>query len=306
MRAVFGRTIVVGTVLLFSCVVGGEEQAGDIAYREGRFAEALGSYRRAGERNHDPGVLAKLGAAALRAGELREAIEAYLALAARAPQAREEAWYGIELAARKALEADDAETVREAVLALQTVAPERPIGRYALSLVRAHALAPDEEVRFIPAALGAATDRPEADTLLREYARDLRTTVSCDRAISAYRSLRRRTEENDPSLARGAAAEYAACALQLGLAEVQATPWTAEEYFREAIAADSTSATGRRSLVGFGDARVAQGDMFGGAMAYQAALDLAADTDSIVDLAAARLNGIANAVSADDTTGVVP
>lgn len=299
--------MVVGTALLLACTYGEREQAGDVAYREGRFAEALGSYRRASERGSDPNILAKLGAAALRAGELREAVEAYLELAARAPARREEAIQGIDMAARTALEAGDAVAVREAVVALQTVAPERPLGRYAFSLVRSHALSPDEEVRFIPAALGAATDRPVADTLLRQYAQDLRTKASCDRAIHAYRSLQRRTAEDNPSLARGAASEYAGCALELGLAVEQATPWTAEEYFREAIAADSTSPVGRRSLVAFGDVRLAQGDVFGGAMAYQAALDLAAEPDdSIAELAAARLNGIAAAVSTDDTAAVAP
>ena len=306
MRAVPGRAFLVGAVLLVSCRLAGQEQVGDVAYREARFAEALQAYRRASDRTDDPGIQAKLGAAAIRAGDLREAIDAYRQLASRAPIRKEEAVYGIDVAARMALETGDDEAVREAVIALETLAPRWPVGRYALRLVQSRALPVDEKLRLIPAAIGAAGDRPAADSLLREYARALRTSASCDLAIQAYRSLRRRTETDNPSLARGAATEYAACALELGLRDERATPWTAEEYFREAIAVDSASPVGRRSLVAFGDARMAQGDMFGGAMAYQAALDLAAEPDSIVDLATERLNSIAAARTVDESTTVVP
>jgi len=305
-RAVLGRALVVGAALLVSCRLAGQEQVGDVAYREARFAEALQAYRRASDRADDPGIQAKLGAAALRAGDVREAIDAYRQLASRAPIRIEEAVQGIDLAARIALETGDEEAVREAVFALGTLAPRWPIGRYALSLVQSRTLPVDEALRLIPAAMGAAGDRPAADSLLREYASGLRATASCDVAIHAYRSLRRRTETDNPSVAHGAATEYASCALELGLRHERATPWTAEEYFREAIAVDSTSPVGRRSLVALGDARLAQGDMFGGAMAYQAALDLAAEPDSLVDLATARLNSIAAAGTADDSTAAVP
>jgi len=306
MRAASGRAFLLGAILLVSCRLTGQEQLGDVAYRESRFAEALQAYRRASDRLDDPSILAKLGGAAIRAGDVREAIDAYRELASRAPLRREEAVQGIDLAARIALETGDEEAVREAVFALETLAPRWPVGRYALSLVQSHTLPVDEALRLIPAAMSAAGDRPAADSLLREYARALRISASCDVAIHAYRSLQRRTETDNPSLARGAATEYAACALELGLRDERATPWTAEKFFREAIAVDSTSPVGRRSLVAFGDARMAQGDMFGGAMAYQAALDRAAQPDSIVDLARERLNGIAAARSVDDSTGVIP
>jgi hypothetical protein len=173
-------------------------------------------------------------------------------------------------------------------------------------LVQSRELSGDEELRLIPAAVGAATDRPTADSLLAAYASALQMSVSCDRAIHVYRSVRRRTETDNPDLAQAVGGEYASCALALGLAVAEGTPWTAEEFFREAISADSTSPVGRRSLVAFGDARIAQGDFLGGALAYQSVLDLAPVPDSIVDLAAERLNAIATAAFPDDSAVVEP
>jgi tetratricopeptide (TPR) repeat protein len=298
------RTI--GVALLLGCTTVSQEQEGDVAYRESRFADALQAYRRASDRSDDPGIWAKLGAAALGSTDYREAVEAYRQLANLAPLRAEEATVGIDLVARAALEARDMESVREAVFALSTLAPSRRVGRYALILVQSRELSGDEELRLIPAAVGAATDRPTADSLLAAYASALQMSVSCDRAIHVYRSVRRRTETGNPALSQAIGSEYASCALALGLAILEGTPWTAEEFFREAIQADSTSPVGRRSLVAFGDARVAQGDFLGGASAYQSALDLSAGPDSIAELAAEQLNAIATAAFPDDSTVVEP
>lgn len=287
--------------LLLGCSAASYEQQGDVAYREYRFAEALQAYRRAADRTDDSGIWAKLGAAALGSKDYREAVDAYRQLATLAPLRLEEAALGVELVARAALEDRDLASVREAVFALSALAPERRVGRYALTLVQSGQLSGDETLRMIPAAIGAATDRPVADSLLATYGWALREYVSCDQAIRVYRSVRRRTETGNPALARAIGGEYASCALELGLTVAQATPWTAEEFFREAISVDSTSPVGRRSLVAFGDARVVQGDFFGGALAYQAVLDLAVVPDSIADLAAERLNAIAAATFPDDS-----
>ena len=295
-----------GIALLLGCTTASHERDGDVAYREYRFAEALQAYRRAADYSDDPGVWAKLGAAALGSQDYREAVEAYRQLATLTPLRVEEATLGIDLVARAALEARDMEGVREAVFALNALAPARRVGRYALILVQSGELSGAEELRLIPAAVGAASDRPTADSLLAAYASALQMSVSCDRAIHVYRSVRRRTETGNPALANAIGGEYASCALALGLAILEGTPWTAEEFFREAISADSTSPVGRRSLVAFGDARVVQGDFLGGALAYQSSLDLAVVPDSIVDLAAERLNAIATAVSPDDSTVVEP
>jgi tetratricopeptide (TPR) repeat protein len=306
MRVAPRLSATLGITFLLGCTTASHEREGDVAYREYRFAEALQAYRRATDRTDGPGIWAKLGAAALGSQDYREAVEAYRQLASLTPLRLEEATLGIDLVARAALEARDMEGLREAVFALNALAPTRRVGRYALILVQSRELSGDEELRLIPAAVGAATDRPTADSLLAAYASALQMSVSCDRAIHVYRSVRRRTEEGNPALAQAIGGEYAFCALALGLAVAERTPWTAEEFFREAISADSTSPVGRRSLVAFGDARVVQGDFLGGALAYQSVLDLAPVPDSIVDLAAERLNGIASAAFPDDSAVVEP
>ena len=306
MRVTQRLSATLAVAFLLGCTAASHEQEGDVAYREHRFAEALQAYRRAADRTDDPGVWAKLGAAALGSGDYREAVEAYRQLASLAPLRLGEVTLGIDRVARAALEARDMEGVREAVFALNALAPNWRVGRYALPLVESRELSGDEELRLIPAAVGAATDRPTADSLLAAYASALQMYVSCDRAIHVYRSVRRRTEMGNPALAKAIGGEYASCALTLGRAIAEGTPWAAEEFFREAIAADSTSPVGRRSLVAFGDARVIQGDFLGGALAYQAALDLAPVPDSIVDLAAERLNAIATAAFPDNAAAVAP
>ena len=306
MRVTQRLSTTLGIALLLGCTTASYEREGDVAYRDYRFAQALKAYRRATDRTADPGIWAKLGAAALGSKDYREAVEAYRQLASLTPLRVEEATLGIDLVARAALEARDMEGVREAVFALNALAPNRRVGRYALILVQSRELSGDEELRLIPAAVGAATDRPTADSLLAAYASALQMSVSCDRAIHVYRSVRRRAETGNPALAQAIGGEYASCALALGLAVAEGTPWTAEEFFREAISADSTSPVGRRSLVAFGDVRVVQGDFLGGALAYQAALDLTPVPDSIGDLAAERLNAIAAAAIPDDSAAVEP
>ena len=96
---------------------------------EGRWNEAFASYRAAAERQPDGRVLAKLGGAALRVGNLREAAAAYRAHGARRPippgTRRPTAW---RLVARAADRAGDTTALRMAIEGLRDVAPE-PAGR---------------------------------------------------------------------------------------------------------------------------------------------------------------------------------
>jgi hypothetical protein len=57
------------------------ERKGDEAYGAGRYAEALAEYRRAMGGRSEARVLAKVGAAALHTGDLKQAADAYLRLA---------------------------------------------------------------------------------------------------------------------------------------------------------------------------------------------------------------------------------
>ena len=56
--------------------------------------------------------------------------------------------------------------------------------------------------------------------------------------------------------------------------------------------------TGRRALVGLGDARIKLGDILGAAIAYQDAID-SESTDSISIMARQRLTALGNAANAN-------
>jgi len=75
-------------------------------------------------------------------------------------------------------------------------------------------------------------------------------------------------------------------------------------WFVQAVRVDSTSWTGRRALIGLGDARVGQGDILGAAIAFQSVLDeRASPTDSLAMMAADRLRslGAAGPLTTPDT-----
>jgi hypothetical protein len=69
----------------------------------------------------------------------------------------------------------------------------------------------------------------------------------------------------------------------------------AEQWFSQASAADSASPVGLRARIGWGDARLRQGDVLGAAIAWQAVITAAGAPDSLVKVAMERLNGLANA-----------
>ena len=76
-----GSAIAIG-VWVLGC--GGQpdaERRGDAAYGRGQWAEALREYRSLAGDKADPRVWAKAGSAALHAGELTRAADAYLHLA---------------------------------------------------------------------------------------------------------------------------------------------------------------------------------------------------------------------------------
>jgi hypothetical protein len=70
------------------------------------------------------------------------------------------------------------------------------------------------------------------------------------------------------------------------------------------VRVDSTTWTGRRALIGLGDARVGQGDILGAAIAFQSVLDeRASPSDSLAMMAADRLRslGAAGPIMTPDT-----
>lgn len=277
----------------------GPELAGDQAYGAGRYAEALTQYRAATTRNTPGRVWAKLGAAALHAGDLRAAAEAYRRLASEDASRGEEAAEGLDQVARAADRQGDATALRDAIMGLEAVAPERPIARYALALVRRPGGAGGDAVTLLPAALAAAPDGATQDSLLTAYAATLQGGAGCDQAAPVYRTVLRRSR--DQSVRRGAGSSLATCGLSLGLAALgggrvdDAAAW-----FTQAVRADSTSWTGRRALIGLGDARVGQGDILAAAIAFQSVVDTrTGPADSLAQIAEGRLRALGAAGPGD-------
>jgi len=59
------------------------------------------------------------------------------------------------------------------------------------------------------------------------------------------------------------------------------------------VRVDSTTWTGRRALIGLGDARVGQGDILGAAIAFQSVVDARTSlADSLARMAADRLRAL--------------
>jgi hypothetical protein len=92
------------------------------------------------------------------------------------------------------------------------------------------------------------------------------------------------------------------CTLRLGLGALAGgRPADAERWLGQAVG-DSSSWTGRRALIGLGDAHRERGDTAGAMAALQAALAHGEGGDSLSQLAAGRLNALAQSQSAGDTT----
>src|SRR5438477_470584 len=134
MRAVVPALL--AAALAAGCGAGDHERLGDRAYGQTRYPEALAEYRAVLRGKHRPDVWAKVGAAALHAGELRESAEAYLRLADDDPTRGVEAAEGLESVARAAERVGNTDVLREVVTGLQAMSPDRPTGRYALLLAQ--------------------------------------------------------------------------------------------------------------------------------------------------------------------------
>ena len=267
------------------------ERLGDAAYGRERYEEALAEYEAAAHGVTSASLQAKLGLTAVHMRNYREAALSYRNLAARDPSRTEEAVSGLERVAREADKAGDTPALRDAITALRIIAPDRSAGRYALGLARRGGLAAPEAVTILPSAIAAAPDAGTVDSLLGQYAEALRETNACASATRIYRATLRRS--SDSKLRAVLADGLAACAAQLGREAMAVNKADSAAYwFGEAVRADSTSEAGRQALVSLGDVRVAQGDILGAAMAYQAAITGAVESDTISQLAAHKLNAL--------------
>ena len=271
------------------------DRLGDRHYREGRYAPALAEYRAAQRTTPRPEVWAKVGAAALRAGDAMAAVEAFERLGAGDPARVAEAARGLERAARLGMARGQpgSPAVTAAVMALRRLTPDRPLWRLAASSGLDGASRRDA-VRMLPAAIAAAGDHEDVDRLLIQYANGLRATTACESAVKIYRTALRRVGKSE--VRSDARAGLATCALQLGLDAMSTQRLdAAEQWLAEAAAADSTGAAGVQARIAWGEVRLSQGDVLGAAIAWQAVASMPAAPDSLRQVATARLNSLGQA-----------
>lgn len=285
--------ILLGLALLSGCsaAAADHERLGDRAYREGRFVAAVAEYQAAAKSRGGARVYAKLGSAALHTRELSVAIDAFGALQEADPSRAAEAAVGLERAAYFAARGGPSQLsyLAAAVRALRTVAPGRPLGRFAL--VSTKGLDPAEALGALPAALASASGSRSVDSLLVAYGEAQRVTTACEAATRTFGAVLRRTR--DGGLRRTASQGIGACALRLGLdalAGEQAE--AAERWFESALGAAPASPFGWRAAIGLGDARMLQGDLLGAALAYQSVLSAATVPDTLLKLATDKLNAL--------------
>ena len=296
------RRLALAAALTFAACGGADdaERRGDQAYGLGQYAEALAQYRSLTDGDASARLWAKVGAAALRNGELGEAADAYLHLAGEEPERTQEAAEGLEEVARAAERADRAEALQRAVIGLQTVAPDRVPGRYALRLAQQEGAEPAELVTLLPRAVAAAPDQATADSLLALHARLLQQTSGCGQAMFQYRAVLRRAQ--DSSMRAQARRGAADCALSLGRRSLtNGRDDEAALWFAEAARMDSTSAAGRLALFAYGDTRLAQGDTLAAALAFQAIAE-----PGIADSVGRKARAMLDAIGLTPMTGPAP
>lgn len=288
-----------GLVLLLSLACGDatdHERLGDRHYRDGKWSEAVAEYQAAMRGKGAPAVWAKLGAAGLQAGDLQAATDAYATLGAEEPTRVAEAVRGLQRVAQAAAQGGDAQpaVLAAAVVAIRKLAPDRALGRLARTAESQGTADRMEELNLMPAALAAANSSQDVNRLLLRYGAALRATTACEQAVAIYRMALRRA----PGLeARREAGEgLGACALQLGLDALAAGRVAfAEQWFVEVTQADPASPVGFRARIGWGDARLKQGDVLGAAIIWQTVLAAPQAPDSLLKMARSRISELGSA-----------
>lgn len=299
--AVRAAALALGVGLAAGCGQTDRERLGDQAYGEGRYPAALAEYRVLTKGKPRARLWAKLGAAAFHAGELRESADAYLRLAGDDPTRAEEAAEGLEGVARAAERSGNADVLQEVVTGLQAMAPMRTTTAYALILAQRPEADTTELVALLPAALAAASTPESVDSLLTLYARALESTAGCGQALLQYRAVLRRSRD---SVLRAPARRGAAeCAYRLGArADSGGRVEDAALWFAESARIDSTTPTGRRSLVRYAETRLGQGDTLAAVLALQA-VTTGTTVDSMGAAAAGRLAALGFTSSSGDSAG---
>ncbi|MES2306146.1 MAG: hypothetical protein V4558_11590 [Gemmatimonadota bacterium] len=271
------------------------ERIGDVAWHEGRWFDAVTSYRAAG---NSPQLLGKYADAAFLAGQRLEAVRAWTELGTTAPERAGEAAAGLARAAQGAERAGEPLVLARAVLGLRKLAPSWPLGRMALRLALVSDLPADEAVQVLPVALAAVSGRSAADSVLLALGLAQHKRGTCIEAVPVLESVLRRSEAADSARA-SATTLLADCELTLGLSALNDDRvGDAERWLDRSARRDPAGAVGRRALIGFGDARLRQGDPFSATLAWQTVASARVAPDSITILALQRLR---TAESADST-----
>ena len=284
--------LVVCLLWLGACRGGGDPvEEGDRLYRDGAFAEAVMSYRSAAGASAPAGLWARLGAAALEARDVATALEAYEALGLSDPTRRAEAARGVERAARLVTgTADSAGHGKRALEVLQRIVPGRPIGRVVWAT---GALAPSSPAGdLLPSAVSVAAPGPGVTGLLLDVATARAAAGQCEAAMGAYRTVLRRL--TDSAAHAAALLASADCAMWLGeqaLAQDQAE--VAERWFDEASRGAGAPARAAAAQLGWGDARLRQGDVLAAAIVWQGIATRTDIPDSLANAARDRLRALA-------------
>jgi len=281
------------TLLLVGCPSAAADHAklGDQAVSEADFNVAVAEYRAGVQASARPELLAKLGNAAFRLKNYREAADAYRRLGESDPSRAGEAATGLERVARTATAAGDYLAGREALLGLQAIAPDRPTGRIALQLALSGRFDAGDALPLVPYALAGARNDATVDSLLLVYGNALRETTACEEAVRIFQAVIRRAGSGRANQG------LAECAIRLGLdAQALNQPQIAERWFREALQADSLTELGRRAMLGLADARLSQGDTLHAAASYRTVVERWGAADSLGEVANGKLGSLAGSM----------
>jgi tetratricopeptide (TPR) repeat protein len=279
-------------LLLTACSPGPDhERLGDRRYAEHAYADAMAEYGLAMHQHRaDAELRTKYAEAALQAGALGEAVEAYRELAHEEPALLDEAADGLARAARLAIGARDMSALADAVTTLRDIAPQRPVGALAVALgPSSNVLARrPQAAEVLLEAAAAAAAAATADSFLVAYA-DLNARLGrCDVARPVYEGVARRNPV--PPLAVAARNGLAGCAVEEGKVLLSAGALRdAEARFRGAIAIGEPDSVVRVAWLLVGDARWADGDTLVALDAYRRAISGAAEGDPVAARAKLQL-----------------
>ncbi|HYT72969.1 MAG TPA: tetratricopeptide repeat protein [Gemmatimonadales bacterium] len=273
------------------------EELGDREYAARAYRDALAEYQLGLKAQPTSGdLLAKAGAAALHTGEFGLAAADYVTLGQEDRSRAAEAADGLERVVRAALAANDRKAAVAGLQGLRTVAPDRPLGKYArlAALDAAERGDTGAALALLPSAVAAAGGARTADSLLFAYGMAAVRARACSTAVPVFEAVIRRQRE--PAVADDAREGLGLCALVEGQRLLdRGRPADAEAWFRRATAPGSPADVVRGAFLGLGDLKLAQGDVAGALESYQQAMTGGSPGDTIAQQAQQKINALGKA-----------